>query len=187
METKQDYYISYEDLITKCKAAGFNLTWRTLNYYKSLGLLPKSERIQGDKRGYYLRQTVEVLLNYHFLQQQIGLTLTEIKDLLDKFSSKFIPKDKLHIPVAGKYFIFSQMIEATYGFFLKRTISKMSDIVGNRGVVLISALNSSYRELLLERGVDYLVNQIDLKKSIIIEELGKSIEEKIRAALPGKE
>ena len=44
-------YINFDQIIEKCKRTGINVTWRKLNYYKTLGLLPKAIRIEKDKRG----------------------------------------------------------------------------------------------------------------------------------------
>ena len=60
------------------------MSWRsTINYYKTLGLIPKpcprAENPKGDKRGHYHKDVLLDLAAIHFLRHYCGLSLGEIK------------------------------------------------------------------------------------------------------------
>jgi len=111
MEPRAEY-LSYDKIINDCKEAGIEITWRTLNYYKSLGLLPGPTRMKGDKKGYYPREIVNDLMLYYFLQKNVGFTLRQIKKLRDDFQifDKYIDPKK----ATAYWGNFNYIISATY-------------------------------------------------------------------------
>ena len=134
-------YISGDEIIEKCKCKGIEVSWRKLNYYKTLGLLPKAIRIEKDKRGYYPSYIVFVLSAYHFLQHHLGMTLDEIKKLVDKFKEK-----KSDNPIF--FYMVAHWMHITYGQYL---IIAMLHIKGRErtkfGAVTMGVINYIYRKL----------------------------------------
>ena len=92
--------ISFDDVVTACGVNKLGVTWRKLNYYKSLGLLPKAERLAGDKRGYYPYIVIFYLELYLFLQNNLGYTLQEIKQLMNESG---IPAETFLLYVIDSY------------------------------------------------------------------------------------
>ena len=123
MDLGQKKYFNCDKIIEDCKIIGVEVTWRTLNYYKSLGLIPKPTRIKGDKKGYYPAEVIDDLVLYHFLQNDIGFTLKEIKELRDDFQvvDKYIDsKQSIVYSAVGN---FAYIINLTYAAYIE-TIMK---------------------------------------------------------------
>lgn len=143
---KQDEYKSYDDIIKTCCTFGVDVTWRKLNYYKSLSLLPKAERVEGDKKGYYPRYITLTLLVYSFLQNHLGLTLKDIKKELERVK---------HFTADNRIFMFAIWVDVSYRYFLDIAIEARNKTIGSfgTGVSDISILNSLYKQALLQTGI----------------------------------
>lgn len=140
-------YINFDQIIEKCKRTGINVTWRKLNYYKTLGLLPKAIRIEKDKRGYYPAFVVFVLSAYDFLQHHLGLTLDEIKKLVDRFNKK-----KSNNPAL--FYSFADWMHITYGQYLLTVLAQIQGGEGaNFGAVTMGVVNYVYRAMFERSGM----------------------------------
>ena len=141
MALSEDKYISYDEIIKKCKTRGIEVTWRKLNYYKFLGLLPKSIRKRGDKKGYYPASILYNLIIYDFLQHHLNLTLAEIKKLRTQFE---LPQDLEKLFEAN---VFSNWIDSTYGYYLRfkmRVLDKNPSAIVF-GAIAIGEINHNYK------------------------------------------
>ena len=147
MDLGQKRYINCGKIIEDCEVIGVEVTWRTLNYYKSLGLLPKSTRIKGDKKGYYPSEIIDDLVLYHFLQNDIGFTLKEIKELRDGFQvvDKYIDSKKsTAYSVVGN---FAYIINLTYGAYMETIINdpEIGRAFRAAGVTAVVFFNHAYK------------------------------------------
>lgn len=155
MQSKLADRLTYDDIIKDCKTIGIEVTWRTLNYYKSLGLLPKPTKVEGSKRGYYPTEITNDLILYHFLQNDIGFTLKEIKDLRNDFK---IIDDYLNTTPAllGPFLAYSvvgnfaYIINVTYAAYIEAFINdpKSGEYFKTFGVNSIILLNKTYKFLI---------------------------------------
>ena len=148
MDLGQKKYFNCDKIIGDCKVIGVEVTWRTLNYYKSLGLLPKPTRIKGDKKGYYPSEVIDDLVLYHFLQNDIGFTLKEIKELRDGFQvvDKYIDSKKsTAYSVVGN---FAYIINLTYGAYLEtlRNAPEIGQAYRAGGITAIVLFNHAYKK-----------------------------------------
>ena len=148
MDLGQKKYFNCDKIIEDCKVIGVEVTWRTLNYYKSLGLLPKPTRIKGDKKGYYPTEVIDDLILYHFLQNDIGFTLKEIKELRDGFQvvDKYIDsKRSTAYSAVGN---FAYIINLTYAAYIETIINDPENGRAFRvlGVTAFVLFNHAYKK-----------------------------------------
>ena len=151
-----DELVSYDEIINHAKKLGINVTWRKLNYYKSIGLLPKPVRVEGDKRGHYPFSVIRELTVCYFLQNSLGFTLEEIKGLLDNFG----------LFSSEQRDLFSYWVEKTYGVFIQESFSdkEINKEFQGVGVTTLVVLNAFYKEALMQNGISYLKKIILSKK-----------------------
>ena len=152
--------ISYDKIRELTADLGMDVTWRKLNYYKSLGLLPRALRKPGDKRGYYSYYVFYDLFVFNFLQNNLGFTLQEIKKLIKDFK---LPVTVLEDSSGGKrrQSVFSKWIQLTYGYFTTYLFNKVQrharDLHFQEHRIRYTVIyNSRYKKALLESGIDYL-------------------------------
>jgi len=148
IENAKDTKASYADIIKECKQYGVEVTWRKLNYYKSLGLLPKAERLEGDKRGFYSQMFVLVLLVYNFLQNHLMFTLNQIKNMIDKSSLSTVSK-------SDKITNYAIWINASYDYVLQGILKERDRIGGvYGGVTDLFQINRIYKTELLKTKIE---------------------------------
>jgi DNA-binding transcriptional MerR regulator len=140
---EEDKLISYDDIIEYGKKLGIEITWRKLNYYKTLGLLPKP--LRQERKGFYSYAIAHVLVIYNFLQNHLGLTLEEIKQMIGEVS-------KGNPLVAGQIQLFALWVDSTYGFFLEMARDKIGKTYpfAENGVLDITDINLWYKKSLQE-------------------------------------
>lgn len=76
--------LTREELLAQLSAQSFEVSYRTLRYYSSLGLIPNpalQKGADGRSRGYYPESTVDVAAMIMLMQAR-GLNLQQIKDAL---------------------------------------------------------------------------------------------------------
>lgn len=163
----QGKYINYDEIIKRCEGEGIDVTWRKLNYYKTLGLLPKAERQEKDKRGYYPEFMIFVLAIYHFLQNNVGMTLEEIGKLVTKFKGKTSSNKA--------YYLFAEWVNATYGKYLPsvlKHVQKREDI--KFGAATMGHINWFYKNEFEKTGISFYWKAGDKEK---VKEWGQFIED----------
>ena len=152
--------LSYDDIINELKQQGISMSLRTLNYYKSLGLIPKpvprGENPKGDRRGHYPRKVLVYFRAYYFLQNHLGFTLKEIKSLVKKFAyhmEGLVPKNPFY-----SWIIF------TYTCFLDDVLTEVKKKIKDyNGVEIILFINYQYKKALKESGISYLAGITEQK------------------------
>ena len=140
----ENSFLTYEEIINRGKPCGLDITWRKLNYYKTLGLLPysirkrikKRDKTTTDKKAYYPSEVFQDLVIYSFLQNQLGLTLDEIKDL------------KTNLKISGKDKSFNHYISSTYSYLLRLLLKKFQGELDREPIICIQVLNSIFKKRL---------------------------------------
>lgn len=155
--TDPNSLINYDNIIELGKVEGMNITWRKLNYYKTLGLLPKSQRVPGDKRGYYPASVFQDLRVYNFLQNSLGFTLDEIKEIVDRFQ-----KWKLRSELKQIYgnTIITAYVEKAYTDYLRQAYDVVGFIVQDNAILGLSVINGYFKDSLSSFGFDYLEDSL---------------------------
>jgi hypothetical protein len=122
---------------------GITLTERTMNYYKTIGLMPKpiprSENPKGDKRGYYPSWVHINLLAVHFLLHLCGQSLKDIRNL----------KDKVAPQIHGFHF-YIELLDL-YEAVLKKAFTAAPPLI-------LYKINKTFIEALKKTGIPYLKN-----------------------------
>lgn len=151
-------HISYDEIISFCRQFGIDVTWRKLNYYKMLGLLPKP--LLKQRKGFYSPAINRALIVYNFLQNHLGFTLSEIKDMIYNVKGAKTTIDE-------RVAILSLWIEATYGYFIDMVFKKRGRASGNveNGVIAITVANMWYKNALKESPAPVSIS-IDDEKNI---------------------
>ncbi|MFA6635715.1 MAG: MerR family transcriptional regulator [Candidatus Omnitrophota bacterium] len=152
------------DFVEQGKKYGLSLTWRTLNYYRKLGLLPPPERIPYDKCKYYPKTILKDLAVYYFLQNYLGFTLEEIKILGDKFK---LPKFQ-QMYGQQHFNLFTAWVKQTYNAFYKVYSQggrdRSSFDLEQAAILSLMNLNASYKKKFEESGVEYLKKNLSRAK-----------------------
>ena len=159
--------ISIQEVISRCHKDSIEITWRTLSYYKSLGLLPAPMRVKGEKQKFYSPTIPEVLGTYKFFQNVLELSLKDIKEMVDKFalSNKIKDRDDMFY---GSFYLWN---EFCYGAVVWNIIEYWGkERVCRAGMGLLGVVNSNYRKWFKEEGIVYLSKSKHLWGEIPTEE-----------------
>ena len=174
---EKEKLITYDDIIEQCAEAGISVTWRKLNYYKSLGLLPKSQRVEKDKRGYYPSYITQFIFIYYFLQNNLSFTLEEIRGLIKRFK---LP------PVSGEQYFFGSWVTLTYSYFFKFAQNTITTFFEHDTITATISINHAYKAQFQKTGVSRLYEVSREKEGnvgsfrVIAEAWGKEAAELIR-------
>jgi len=80
--------LTLQQVLDKSKKAGVPITKRTIEYYRSLGLLPKPRKIVGERGrgvyGYYDPMILHMIKKIHKYKED-GFSLKDIKDISEKW------------------------------------------------------------------------------------------------------
>ncbi len=129
------------------------MTWRTIHYYKSLGLIPspvpRSQNPKGDKRGHYPRTVLVYFRTYYFLQNHLGFTLAEIKRLIKKLNFVFLTDGLSYY----KEDLIYKWITVTYSQFFETAYKELRQNLGGEKEKLntieaMLGINYLYKEAL---------------------------------------
>jgi MerR family redox-sensitive transcriptional activator SoxR len=95
----------------------------TLRYYEGVGLLPPPERTNGRRRydGEVLREVLDRLAVVR-VAQQAGFTISEIRTLLDGFSSDTPPSERWRVLAREKLTEVEALVERAQG--MKRLLER---------------------------------------------------------------
>lgn len=156
--------INYDEIIKRCKEIGIDVTWRKLNYYKFLGLLPTSQRIEGDKRGYYPVHVIQDLWLYHFMQRNLCFTLDEIRKLVKNFGYSL----SINVGSKKEKNVFGFWIRMTYGYFFRFAQKEIEDFFDFDTITASLVINEAYKKELQKGGISQLYKQMKEQEQDVV-------------------
>ncbi|MFC1666313.1 hypothetical protein ACFL0P_00385 [Candidatus Omnitrophota bacterium] len=180
-KTPQEPSMTYDEIMKEGKKWGVDITWEKLNHYKSLGLLPKSKKMPGEKEGSYPASIIVNLKLYHFLQSSLSFTLEEIRDLLDKIS---IPDSS----AMDKVEILQDWLGLSYSHFFDYVVNDFKNWKGEHDSLslpnVILLINWCYKRYFQTSGLSYLNKSLkEISPEKIAKEWAKEAVKEIRSTL----
>ncbi len=160
--------IRNDEIIDETRKLGIELNATTIEYYMFLKLIPRSQKVKGDNRGYQPHSIIRDFYTIHFMQKHLGLSLKEISSFVKKFKPQTLILQNKETKVRN---IFIRWVDLTYTVFFETVFNGKNSPAKRNGIKSVLFINWIYKNLLQEEGIPFLVKSLKEKSNKKIPDL----------------